>query len=124
MLCNTQTIPKLVSLKWDGVSFINNIEYGNEGTRVWRSYAVGLGKFLPWSKFNFQENYSVPVLNILKEAKVPKAEFTLVIARRNSAQTQLAEDQVTVGVAEDTGEQDDDDVEYRSELSRVLKMDA
>ena len=64
------------------------------------------------------------MLNILKEAKVPKAEFTLVIARRNSAQTQLVEDQVTVGVAEDTGEQDDDDVEYRSELSRVLKMDA
>ena len=123
VLCDTQTIPNLVSLKWDGVSFINNIEYGNEGTRVWRSYAVGPGKFLPWSKFNFQENYSVPVLNILKEAKVPKAEFTLVIARRNSAQTQLAEDQVTVGVAEDTGEQDDDDVEYRSELSRVLHED-
>ena len=123
VLCDTQTIPNLVSLKWDGVSFINNIEYGNEGTRVWRSYAVGPGKFLPWSKFNFQENYSVPVLNILKEAKVPKAEFTLVIARRNSAQTQLAEDQVTVGVAEDTGGQDDDDVEYRSELSRVLHED-
>ena len=85
---------------------------------------LGLVKFLPWSKFNFQGNYSVPVLKILKEAKVPKAEFILVIARRNSAQTQLAEDQVTVGVAEDTGEQDDDDVEYRSELSRVLKMDA
>ena len=34
MLCDTQTIPKLVSLKWDGVSFINNIEHGNEGMRV------------------------------------------------------------------------------------------
>ena len=59
MLCDTQTIPKLVSLKSDGVSFINNIEHSNEGMRVWRSYAVGPGKFLPWSKFNFPENYSV-----------------------------------------------------------------
>ena len=92
MLCDTQTIPKLVSLKWDGVSFINNIEYGHEGMRVWRSYVVGPGKFLPWSEFDFPENHSVPVLNILKEAKVPKAELTPVKARRKSAQTQLAED--------------------------------
>ena len=56
------------------------------------------------------------MLNIQKEAKVPKAEFTPVTARRKSAQTQLAEDQVIVGATEDTGEQDDDDVGYRSEV--------
>ena len=89
LLCDTQTIPKLVSLKWDGVSFINNIQYASEGMRVWRSYAIGPGNFLPWSKFNFPENYSVPVLNMLKETKVLKAEFTPVTARRKSAQTQL-----------------------------------
>ncbi|PFX20277.1 hypothetical protein AWC38_SpisGene15301 [Stylophora pistillata] len=41
MLCNTQNIPKSVPVKWEGVSVIHNIEYGNEGMRVWRSYAVG-----------------------------------------------------------------------------------
>ena len=92
LLCDTQTIPKLVSLKWDGVSFINNIQYASEGIRVWRSYAIKPGNFLPWSKFNFPENYCAPVLNILKETKVLKAEFTPVTARRKSAQTQLTGD--------------------------------
>ena len=31
MLCDTQNIPKPVPVKWEGVSFINNVEYGNEG---------------------------------------------------------------------------------------------
>ena len=70
MLCDTQNIPKSVPVKWEGVSFINNIEYGNEGMRVWRSYAVGPGKFLPWSQFDFPEHYSVPMLTTLKEATV------------------------------------------------------
>ena len=34
MLCDTQSISKSVPVKWEGVSFIHNIEYGNEGMRV------------------------------------------------------------------------------------------
>ena len=41
MLCDIQNIRKSIPVKWEGVSFINNVEYGNEGMRVWRSYAVG-----------------------------------------------------------------------------------
>ena len=47
MLCSSQDIPKPVAVKWEGVSFINNIEYGSDGMRVWRSYTVGPGKVLP-----------------------------------------------------------------------------
>ena len=82
MLCDTQNIPKPVPVKWEGVSFINNVEYGNEGMRVWRSCAVGPGKFLPWSQFDLPEKYSVPMLTMLKEARDPKATFTAITARR------------------------------------------
>ena len=36
-LCDKLDIPKSAPVKWDGVSLINNIEYSNEGMRVWRS---------------------------------------------------------------------------------------
>ena len=41
MFCGSQDILKPVAVKREGVSFINNIEYGSNGMRVWRSYTVG-----------------------------------------------------------------------------------
>ena len=114
-LYDTQDIPKSAPLKWDGVSFINNIEYGSEGMRVWRSYAVGPGKFLPWSQFNFPESYSVPVLNTLKEAIIPKAQFTAIISRIKSPQTQHEEVQLALK-AEPSYEQSDEDKECHDKL--------
>ena len=38
-------------VKWEGVSFINNIAYTKEGLHVWRAYGIGSGKFVPWSNF-------------------------------------------------------------------------
>lgn len=40
------------NLTWDGVSFINNVEYNSEGMKVWKAYNIGPGKVVPWSKFN------------------------------------------------------------------------
>ena len=87
-LCNKLDIPKSVPVKWDGVRLINNIEYSKEGMRVWRSYAVGPVKFLPWSQFTLPESYSVPVLNVLKEAKIPKAQFITISPWRKVTCTQ------------------------------------
>ena len=115
-LCDTQDIPKSAPVKWDGVSFINNIEYGNEGMRVWRSYAVGPGKFLPWSQFNLPESYSVPALNILKEASIPKAQFTAITSRRKLSQTQQEDDQLGLAMAEASDEQSDEDKECHDKL--------
>ena len=47
MLCGSKDILKPVAVKREGMSFINNIEYGSDGMRVWRSYTVGPGKVLP-----------------------------------------------------------------------------
>ena len=116
MLCDTQNIPKSVPVKWEGVSFIHNIKYGNEGMRVWRSYAVGPGKFLPWSQFDFPDTCSVPMLTILKEARDPKATFTAITARRKSPQTQQGEEQLASGVGEASDEQSEDDMECHCKL--------
>ena len=115
-LCDTQDIPKSTPVKWDGVSFINNIEYGKEGMRVWRSYGVGPGKFLPWSQFNLPESYSVPALNILKEASIPKAQFTAITSRRKLSQTQQEDDQLGLAMAEASDEQSDEDKECHDKL--------
>ena len=49
-------------LKWDGVNFVNNVQYGEEGVRVWRSYKIGRSKFIPWSKFPVPDQDEVPTL--------------------------------------------------------------
>ncbi|KXJ08857.1 hypothetical protein AC249_AIPGENE14738 [Exaiptasia diaphana] len=66
--------------KWDGISFINNFEYQNDGIRTWREYAIGPGKFLEWSSFNMAKTYSIPQLNIAKETAFPSTTFVVQIA--------------------------------------------
>ena len=46
-----QHAAKSTLVKWEGVSFINNIAYTKEGLHVWRAYGIGSGKFVPWSNF-------------------------------------------------------------------------
>ncbi len=50
-LCGVQDSLDL-PVKWEGVSFINNIAYSKDGITFWRAYKVGEGKFLPWSDFS------------------------------------------------------------------------
>ena len=42
---------KSTPVKWEGVSFINNIAYTQEGLHVSRAYGIGSGKLVPWSNF-------------------------------------------------------------------------
>ena len=108
MLCGSQDILKPVAVKREGMSFINNIEYGSDGMRVWRSYAVGPGKVLPWNHFKLPERYSAPVLNLLEDATSPKATFTALTPRQKLAQTQQGEEQLALGQAEALDQSDDD----------------
>ena len=84
--------------------------------RVWRSYAVGPGKFLPWSQFTLPESYSIPVLNILKEAKIPKAQFITITPRRKVTCTQQEDVQLTNGMTEASNELSDEDQECHDKL--------
>ena len=73
------------AIKWDGVSFLNNMEYTKDGIRVWRAYNIGKGNLIPWSEFNIPKNYGSPKLNTVTEANhAPHISFYVVQARRSS----------------------------------------
>ena len=85
MLCDTPSVPKLEPLKWEGVSFVNNISYCENGMKVWREYNIGQGKFIEWSEFNLPETIDIPHINIDEGPTLPKATFTDVKARKMPA---------------------------------------
>ena len=68
-------------MKWDGVSFVNNVQYGEEGVRVWRSYKIGRGKFIPWSKFHVPDQDEVPILECRAASENIKANFVPIKPR-------------------------------------------
>ena len=39
------------SIKWDGISLLNNFEYEESGIRAWRAFNVGPGRLIPWAAF-------------------------------------------------------------------------
>ena len=40
------------NIKWPGVSLVNNIQFSEEGLKVWKAYKIGPGKALPWKKLD------------------------------------------------------------------------
>ena len=82
-LCGPQCSEKPPAIKWDGVSFLNNMEYTKDGIRVWRAYNVGKGRFIPWSEFNIPNTYVCPTLNSVAK-RTPHISFNVVKARRSS----------------------------------------
>ncbi len=44
MLRHTPSVPTLEPLKWEGVSFVNDISYCENGMKVWREYNNWPGK--------------------------------------------------------------------------------
>ena len=74
-------------VKWEGVSFINNIEYSNDGIQVWRAYGIGCGKFLSWSNFCQASTRPLSQLNKLANNASSHVSFETVKARQRSEQT-------------------------------------
>ena len=82
-LCGPQSSEKPPTIKWDGLSFLNNMEYTKDGVRVWRAYNVGKRRFIPWSEFNIPNTYVCPTLNTVAK-HTPHTSFNVVKARRSS----------------------------------------
>ena len=86
-----QPTEKSAPVKWEGVSFINNIEYSSDGMQVWRAYGIGCGKFLPWSNFRQASSSLLPRLNKLADNASSDVSFETVKARqRPKLTTELA----------------------------------
>lgn len=81
-----QSTAKFTPVKWEGVSFINNIAYTSKGVQVWRAYGVGSGKFLPSSNFRQQTGGALPQLNKGVDNANSNVSFQAVKARRHAKQ--------------------------------------
>lgn len=81
-----QPTSKSTPVKWEGVSFINNIAYTNEGMQVWRAYGVGSGKFLPRSSFRQQPSVLPQLNKCADNANSASVCFQTVKARRKAKQ--------------------------------------
>ena len=73
-------------MKWEGVSFINNIAYTDEGLHVWRAYGIGSGKFPSPSNFHQQTVGLLPQLNKCEKSSKSEVSFQAVKARRQPKQ--------------------------------------
>ena len=83
VLCRPPLFSIKTPVKWDVVSFVNNVQYGEEGVRVWRSgYKIGRGKFIPWSKFHTPDQDEVPTLECSAASENIKANFVPIKPRR------------------------------------------
>ena len=84
------------SVKWEGVSFISNIQYCEEGLRVWRAYNIGPGKFIPWRKFDVPDKQQVPSLLSSTIDSNSEVNFAPIKLKRVNRATPLVEEQETI----------------------------
>ena len=80
MIYNPPTSPLRTSIKWEGVSFISNIQYDEECLRVWKAYKIGPGELVPYSKFNCPSE--LPSLSSSSDNSV-KVNFVPIKPRRS-----------------------------------------
>lgn len=65
MLCSPPSSTVRTSVKWEGVSFVSNVQYSGDCLKIWRAYNIGSGIVLSWSKFDRLSKDEVPVSSIL-----------------------------------------------------------
>ncbi|KXJ05237.1 uncharacterized protein LOC114574926, partial [Exaiptasia diaphana] len=89
-LCGPQSEDVLFTAKWEGISFLNNMKFSDEGITVRRAYGIGTGKMKKWKDFNLPKNYHPPSLTDPHEMSDQSAlaGFSQVIPRHHSKQTQ------------------------------------
>ena len=82
-LCESITVPDMPSLKVEGVSLLNKVEYNVDGIGVWKAYDIGCGKLL---KLQYPSASELPTLTA---AQTHSSNFTSIKARRTNAPPQV-----------------------------------
>lgn len=94
---------RTTSVKWDGISLLNNFQYEESGVRAWRAFNVGPGKLFPWATFDGAAQLPEPlqVLDPSSQSVSGKPTFRTVRHRyvkktsADSSAESLSEDSVT-----------------------------
>ncbi|KAK3745995.1 hypothetical protein QZH41_005779 [Actinostola sp. cb2023] len=82
-------------IKWEGVSFLNNIQYSEEGLKVWRAYNIGQGKDISSTKFPEQEQLTeMEILKARLKALEDQNQSTVpsILVKINSSALKLPQD--------------------------------
>ena len=88
-LCGPQNEGVPFPVKWEGISFLNNMKFSKEGIRVWRAYGIGTGKLKLWEDFSIPKDYLPPMLKDPRamSAHTASVSFTNIMTRRQSKET-------------------------------------
>lgn len=81
-VCSPPYAPSIKSFKWEKVSFVRNLCYGQEGIRTWRAYDIGPGKSIPWTNCDVPEQSEVPTMEIRLSTRDTITSFVPVVPRR------------------------------------------
>ena len=120
MLCGLPSVPTTLPGKWDGVSFINNIDYDKSAMKVWREYGIGPGKSIKWAQFGLPEVYPIPKLDVVEDPAIPKAIFINITPRKTvSKKTNMKEKEPETPEFED--QQTDDTMSCHLNLFSCLE---
>ena len=101
--CGPQSDGVSFPVKWEGISFLNNIKFSKEGIRVWREYGIGIGKLKLWEDFSILKDYRPPMLKDPRamSARTASVSFTNIMTRRQSNETTKPEPDSAGGDAVD-----------------------
>ena len=89
--------------KLEGVSYINNIEYNENGMIVWKAYKIGKGKIMLWNNLNLPT--TLPRLS-KTHPENPETSFVSIKPRKESSESSLNQE------AESSENDDQFDNEY------------
>ena len=84
ILCDLVNVADSETLKWEGISFINNFYYCKDEIRTWKEYGIGSGKLRKLTEFNLPQNYPLPKLNVLQEGGPSQASFVGMKTRQKT----------------------------------------
>ena len=84
-LCGPQSDEVPFPVKWEGISFLNNMKFSKEGIRVWRAYGIGTGKLKLWEDFGIPKDYLPSMLKDPHEvsAYTASVSFTNIMTNDN-----------------------------------------
>lgn len=74
-LCGPTVIPNMQPLSLDGVSQISNVEYSEDGIRIWKAYKIGPGKLIPSKDLKLPTESQLPSLTVIERSE---SQFTAV----------------------------------------------
>ena len=86
-LASSPDTSALKACKWAGVSFFNNIEYGETQLRVWKAYNIGTGRLIPWEKFAKVCDADLPPLPIIESNAAQNIKFATPRSGKKASDT-------------------------------------